>query len=264
MADSEPDVVVVVPTYNERPTLPILIARLLALPVANLRVLVVDDNSPDGTGEQANDLARRHSAVSVLHRERKDGLGRAYVAGMTRALASEADVVIQMDADLSHDPAAIPRLVAALDDSGAGVVLGSRYVLGGESAADWPWSRRLLSRWANAYVNAILRLGVRDATSGFKAWHADTLRAVDLTSIRSSGYAFQIEMNHRALALGFRLAEVPIVFADRAHGSSKMTVRVQLESALAPWRVLMRRRGPGVRPGVASECEHAQPTTIAS
>lgn len=256
MINTAPSVVVVVPTYNERLSLPILVSHLLALPVADLRVLVVDDNSPDGTGELADELARRYpGSVSVLHRRSKDGLGRAYVEGMTRALAEGDDVVVQMDADLSHPTSAIPSMLAALDDAHVDAVVGSRYVAGGASAADWPRSRRLLSRWANRYANAILRLNVSDATAGFKAWHADTLRAMDLATVRSSGYAFQIEMTDRALALGFRIVEVPIVFADRALGSSKMTLGVQVEAALAPWRLLLRRRqlvrrgAVGARPG---------------
>jgi dolichol-phosphate mannosyltransferase len=237
-------IVVVVPTYNERDNLPELIDRLLGLPLAELRVLVVDDNSPDGTGELADKMAvDSPERVAVCHRNVKDGLGRAYIAGMTRALDDGAAVVVQMDADLSHPPDAIPRMVDELARSGAGAVLGSRYVPGGRTADDWPWYRKALSLWANAYVNAILGLRVRDATAGFKAWQADALRDIDLASIRSNGYSFQVEMNFRAVRAGWRISEVPITFSERAGGQSKMSLRVQLESARTPWRLRFSRGG---------------------
>ncbi|QUQ63181.1 polyprenol monophosphomannose synthase [Kutzneria sp. CA-103260] len=237
-------VVVVVPTYNERENLPVLVARLRDLGIPDLHVLVVDDNSPDGTGAVADSLAAEGSAegdLGVLHRTEKDGLGRAYIAGMTRALAEGADVVIQMDADLSHPTDRIPALLEKLDSTDAGVVLGSRYVEGGRTASEWPWHRKALSAWANFYVNAILRLKVKDATAGFKAWRADTLRAIDLPSIRSNGYSFQVEMNYRTVKRGLRILEVPIVFEERAEGASKMTLAVQLESAVTPWKLLFGR-----------------------
>jgi dolichol-phosphate mannosyltransferase len=237
-----PKVVVVVPTYNERESLPTLIEALGALALPNLRVLVVDDNSPDGTGDVADQLAAQSGElISVLHRTAKDGLGRAYVAGISRALDEGADIVIQMDADLSHPASAIPVMLEALRTSGAGVVVGSRYVTGGSTAADWPWTRKALSIWANLYVNAILRLHVKDATAGFKAWRAATLREIDLASIHSNGYSFQVEMNYRAIRHGHRIAEVPIRFVERAKGASKMNARVQLESAIAPWKLRLRR-----------------------
>ncbi|GAA3887523.1 polyprenol monophosphomannose synthase [Saccharothrix violaceirubra] len=232
-----PKVVVVVPTYNERENLPVLVGQLLALDV---HVLVVDDNSPDGTGEVADKLvADAPGRVGVLHRTAKDGLGRAYVAGMTRALDEGADVVIQMDADLSHPVSVIPLMVSTVLESD--VVLGSRYVTGGSTAAEWPWHRKALSAWANFYVNAVLRLGVRDATAGFKAWRASALRAIDLGSVRSNGYSFQVEMNHRAVRAGLRIAEVPIRFEERTEGASKMSLGVQVESALTPWKLLLGR-----------------------
>lgn len=244
MENSPTKVVVVVPTYNERENLPVLVAELLALPVEDLRVLVVDDSSPDGTGDVADALAREHpDVVGVLHRTEKDGLGRAYVAGMTRALDEGADVVIQMDADLSHPSEVIPTMVETLATTDAAVVLGSRYVPGGSAASEWAWHRRLLSAWANTYVNTILKLGVRDATAGFKAWKADALRAVDLGTIRSNGYSFQVEMNHRVVQAGKRIAEVPITFEERAEGASKMTLKVQLESAVMPWKFRFGKRG---------------------
>ncbi|WP_224273742.1 polyprenol monophosphomannose synthase [Streptomyces sp. LS1784] len=238
MAVASPKTVVVVPTYNERDNLPVLAGLLADLPVPNLHLLVVDDNSPDGTGEVADKLAAdAPDTVGVLHRVAKDGLGRAYVAGMTRALDEGADIVIQMDADLSHPVSAIPAMVDALLTKGAAAVIGSRYVAGGSTASDWPWSRRALSAWANIYVNAILGLRLKDATAGFKAWRAETLRAIDLGSVHSNGYSFQVEMNHRAVTRGFTVLEVPIRFEEREQGVSKMSMGVQLESALAPWKL---------------------------
>lgn len=241
----EPKVIVVVPTYNERDCLPIIVGQLMGLQLPNLQVLVVDDNSPDGTGDVAETLATGSpQTVQVLHRAEKDGLGRAYVAGMTHALSAGAEVVIQMDADLSHLVSVIPTMVNALRSSKAAVVIGSRYVDGGATAADWPWQRKMLSRWANLYVNAILRLHVTDATAGFKAWRAANLAALDLRSIQSTGYSFQVEMNYRAVTRGMKIVEVPITFVERAEGSSKMSLRVQLESALAPWKLLWHKLRP--------------------
>ncbi|GLW73394.1 dolichyl-phosphate beta-D-mannosyltransferase [Kitasatospora phosalacinea] len=238
MAEAHPKVVVVVPTYNERENLPILVGRLADLGMENLHVLVVDDNSPDGTGEVADKLAAdSDGTVSVLHRTEKDGLGRAYVAGMSRALEDGADIVVQMDADLSHPHTAIPEMVAKLTGTDASVVLGSRYVPGGSTASEWPWHRKALSAWANFYVNAILQLKVKDATAGFKAWEAQALRAVDLPSVRSNGYSFQVEMNYRVVKRGMRISEVPIRFEERVEGMSKMSLGVQLESAVAPWKL---------------------------
>jgi len=236
-------VTVVVPTYNERENLPVAVDRLTELPVSDLHILVVDDTSPDGTGELADKLAAGlPETLSVLHRTEKDGLGRAYIAGITRALADGADVVIQMDADLSHPAEVIPAMLDKLETSGAGVVLGSRYVPGGSTASEWKWYRKALSAWANFYVNALLRLGVRDATAGFKAWKADTLRAIDVASIRSNGYSFQVEMNYRTIKKGFSIAEVPIRFEERTKGASKMSLKVQLESAAMPWKLLFGKQ----------------------
>ena len=236
-------ITVIVPTYNEKDNLPDLVGQLLALPLPELRVLVVDDNSPDGTGQVADELAAGSAGrLTVLHRTVKDGLGRAYLAGMSAALQDGADIVVQMDADLSHRPSVIPVMVQTLRTGTAGAVIGSRYVTGGETAADWPWQRKALSVWANAYVNAILNLKVKDATAGFKAWKAATLRAIDLGSIRSNGYSFQVEMNYRAVQAGIAIAEVPISFSERAGGASKMTLKVQLESARTPWRLRFGHR----------------------
>ncbi|MFD5564840.1 polyprenol monophosphomannose synthase [Kitasatospora griseola] len=238
MAEAHPKVVVVVPTYNERENLPVLVGRLGELGMPNLHVLVVDDNSPDGTGDVAEKLAAESGGtLTVLHRTDKDGLGRAYIAGMTQALENGADIVIQMDADLSHPHTAIPAMVEKLTTTDASVVLGSRYVPGGSTASEWPWHRKALSAWANFYVNAILQLKVKDATAGFKAWEAQALRRVDLQSVRSNGYSFQVEMNYRVVKRGMRIAEVPIRFEERVEGMSKMSLGVQLESAVAPWKL---------------------------
>lgn len=238
-----PQIVVVTPTYNERDNLPVLARQLADLQIDGLRLLVVDDNSPDGTGEVADKLASdAPDRVSVLHRTEKDGLGRAYVAGISRALDEGADIVIQMDADLSHPVSVIPEMIRLLYRTDAGVVLGSRYVAGGSAAGEWAWYRRLLSAWANLYVNLILRLHVRDATAGFKAWRADALRKIDIDTIRSNGYAFQVEMNHRTVRRGMKIIETPIRFSERSEGKSKMTLAVQIESALMPWRLLLASR----------------------
>ncbi|MEV0794184.1 polyprenol monophosphomannose synthase [Kribbella sp. NPDC050459] len=235
-------IVVVVPTYNERENLPVLAGLLSDLNLPGLELLVVDDNSPDGTGEVADELAKASpETVGVLHRTVKDGLGRAYVAGITRALDEGADIVIQMDADLSHPASVIPTMVEMLRTTEAGVVIGSRYVPGGSAAAEWGWHRRALSAFANVYVNAILRLHVKDATAGFKAWKADTLRWIDVASIQSNGYSFQVEMNYRTVKRGLKIAETPIRFEERTEGVSKMSLKVQLESALMPWKLLFGR-----------------------
>ncbi|MDN5759359.1 MAG: polyprenol monophosphomannose synthase [Tomitella sp.] len=242
MPETAPRVTVVVPTYNERDNLPRLAAALDESPLPNLHLLVVDDDSPDGTGEVAEELAGRLSiGVGVLHRKEKNGLGRAYIDGMRRALDEGADIVVQMDADLSHPTGALPEMIDVLATTDAAVVLGSRYVPGGSVADEWAWHRKLLSRGANRYVDSILRLGVKDATAGFKAWRAETLRAIGLDSIESNGYSFQVEMNHRVVQQGMRIAEVPIRFEERTDGDSKMTLAVQWESATMPWRLRFGR-----------------------
>ncbi|WP_395292711.1 polyprenol monophosphomannose synthase [Kitasatospora hibisci] len=243
MVEASPKVVVVVPTYNERENLPVLAGLLADLRMPGLHLLVVDDNSPDGTGEVADKLAADSpGTVSVLHRTEKDGLGRAYVAGMTRALEDGADVVVQMDADLSHPASVLPLMVETLLADDTAVVLGSRYVPGGSTAEEWPWHRKALSAWANLYVNTILSLGVRDATAGFKAWRAQTLRAIDLPSVTSNGYSFQVELNYRVVTRGLTIREVPIRFEERVKGASKMSLGVQVESAMTPWKLRLGHR----------------------
>jgi dolichol-phosphate mannosyltransferase len=242
MAEVPPKIVVVVPTYNERDSLPLLLSQITDLDTPNLHVLVVDDNSPDGTGDVADKLvADSGGLVGVLHRKSKDGLGRAYVEGMLRALDEGAEIVIQMDADLSHPVSVIPTMVDVLGSSDADVVIGSRYVPGGSTADEWPWHRKALSSFANLYVNTVLRLHVKDATAGFKAWRASALKTIDVASIQSNGYSFQVEMNYRAVKRKLKIVEVPIHFEERVEGASKMTLKVQLESALTPWKLLLRK-----------------------
>ncbi|RCV52117.1 polyprenol monophosphomannose synthase [Marinitenerispora sediminis] len=249
---------VVVPTYNEAANLPVLVERVLALGLPNLRLVIVDDNSPDGTGEVADKLAAEYAAdgaapggggagqspITVLHRTAKDGLGRAYVAGMTRALRDGADFVAQMDADLSHPPGYLPQMLGTALSTNAGVVIGSRYVAGGSLSEHWGLRRRLLSGWANAYVKAILAMPIRDVTAGYKLWRRSALEALDLAGIHSSGYSFQVEMHFRAYRRGQKMVEIPIHFEDRQEGSSKMDLAVQLESALRPFQL---RRTEGAR-----------------
>ncbi len=220
-----PDVTVVVPTYQEIENVATVVALLRR---CEIRVLVVDDSSPDGTGDLADLIAVDDPQVVVLHRPGKTGLGPAYVAGFEAALALGSDIVCQMDADLSHDPGDITRLVAAVVD-GADVALGSRYVSGGGTAG-WPWRRRVLSQAGNRYVRMMLRLPVMDATSGFRAYRAAALAGLEPGSAQASGYAFQIEMTWRAYQQGLRIVELPITFTERCHGSSKMSLRIATEA----------------------------------
>jgi dolichol-phosphate mannosyltransferase len=200
------------------------------------RVLVIDDNSPDGTGELADSLASDTTFIDVLHRPKKEGLGPAYLAGFRRALADGAELILEMDADFSHNPADVPRLIAAAE-GGADVVLGSRYV-GGGGVGEWGLARRAISRGAAVYTALFLRMGVHDPTGGFKCFRRRVLETVDLDRITSKGYAFQIETTYRAKKAGFRVVEIPIVFEDRTHGHSKMSRAIVLEAA---WRVPLLR-----------------------
>ena len=230
----------VVPTYNEADNLePLVHAALEALPEGS-HLLVVDDSSPDGTGELADRIAAGDERVEVLHRRGKRGLGPAYVEGFERALKGGATLVAQMDADFSHDPADLPRLLERLGD--ADLVLGSRYVAGG-GVTDWGRVRRLVSRGGSWYARKVLGLDVRDLTGGFKCFRREVLEAIDLPTVRSRGYAFQVELTHRAVRAGFRVVEVPIVFRDRRVGHSKMTGAIVMEAALrVPMMRLARRR----------------------
>lgn len=235
-------VTVVLPTYNEAANLPVIVEQLFALPLAGLKILVADDNSPDGTGQVADELAATYGSdrLKVLHRPGKQGLGRAYVDGMTQALAAGADFVVQMDSDLSHAPGYLPQMLGTLLASNADVVIGSRYVSGASLAREWSWRRKALSGFANTYVRVLLRLGIRDVTAGFKLWRASALRTIDVASVQSNGYSFQVEMNYRTIQRGLKVVELPIHFADRREGESKMSFKVQLESALMP--IALRRR----------------------
>jgi dolichol-phosphate mannosyltransferase len=220
-----PSAVVCLPTYNESENLERMLRALVALGVG---VLVIDDNSPDGTGELADRLVAELDGVSVLHRARKEGLGPAYLAGFREALRSDAEYVLEMDCDFSHDPADVARLISACVD-GADVALGSRYVAGG-GTADWGRSRRIVSAGGSLYARTLLGVGVRDLTGGFKCFRRGVLEQLDLDAIHSKGYAFQIETTYRALRAGFRVVEVPILFTDRMHGHSKMSRSIFLEA----------------------------------
>jgi dolichol-phosphate mannosyltransferase len=236
-----PTPVVVVPTYNEAENLPRLVERLWSLPLEHLRLLVVDDGSPDGTGDVAEELGRRFPGrLFVLHRTGKLGLGTAYLAGFARALQLEPSAVVQMDADFSHAPEAIPGMVTGLESADA--VFGSRYVPGGRLDERWSAGRSALSRFGNWYARRILRLHLRDVTGGFRAWRPATLRGLPLDRIRSNGYVFQVEMAFVATRLGYRIVETPIYFEDRRYGRSKMSLRIQVEAALRVWQVLIDHR----------------------
>jgi dolichol-phosphate mannosyltransferase len=232
-----PQALVIVPTYNEHENLPVLIDELLRHP--NVRVMVVDDDSPDGTGQVADDLARTHrERVEVIHRTGRRGLGRSYVDGIMRAIRQPVDVICQMDADFSHDPARLPDLIGATRN--ADIVIGSRYVPGG-AIVNWPRRRLLLSRFANLYVRLITRMAAHDCTSGYRCWRRDTLAALPLDRFMSDGYSFLVEMLFAASVRGARIAEVPITYVERRLGQSKMSRAVILESAITPWRLVATR-----------------------
>lgn len=246
-------VVIVMPTYNERQNLEIMAGRIReSVPDADL--LVVDDNSPDGTGDLADKVAERDPHVHVMHRTEKAGLGRAYVAGFTWALDQGYDLIVEMDADGSHRPEDLPRLLAVISEADA--VIGSRYVPGG-TVVNWPASRQLLSKGANFYTRVMLGVRVRDATGGFRVYHARTLRTIGLDDIQSAGYCFQVDMTLRVLQAGLKVREVPITFVERERGASKMSRSVILESftRIGGWGVsawLHGRTAATVRCGVKS------------
>jgi dolichol-phosphate mannosyltransferase len=230
---------VCLPTYNEQDNLEPMLLALRGVLRADDRVLVIDDNSPDGTGEIADRLAGMLGFVDVLHRPQKEGLGPAYIAGFRRALADGAELVLEMDCDFSHDPKDVPRLIAAAE-AGADLVLGSRYVPGGH-VGNWGIVRRAISRGASLYTALFLRMGVRDPTGGFKCFRREVLETIDLDAITPRGYAFQIETTYRVKRAGLRVVEVPITFVDRTAGHSKMSKAIVLE---AVWAVpLLRLRG---------------------
>ena len=227
-------VLVIVPTYNERESLPRVVPLILAQG-NRFHVLVVDDNSPDGTGRVADELAAGSDRVDVLHRAGKMGLGAAYVAGFRRGLQGDFDILIEMDADLSHPPDMLPQLVAALD--GADVAVGSRYVGGRITVVNWPMSRLLISLFGSWYARIITRLPVNDATGGFNAFRRRVIEAIGLDRIESNGYSFQIELKLRAWRAGFTLREVPIIFTERDSGESKMSRSIIIEAVWRVWRL---------------------------
>jgi len=234
---------VVVPTYNERENLPRLATRLLALPTP-VDLLVVDDNSPDGTGKLADELAGKHAQIHVLHRSAKNGLGRAYIAGFEWALERDYEFVFELDGDFSHDPDDIPNFLKAAENTDC--VLGTRYK-GGIRVINWPLRRLMLSRCAGIYVQVITGMPFTDPTGGYKCFRRRALQALNLQSIESNGYSFQIELTHRLWRQGFRVAEVPIVFTDRVEGSSKMSGHIVREAFVMVWKLWMQngcRRRP--------------------
>jgi len=234
---------VIVPTYKERDNLTPLAARLLSLSVP-VEVLVVDDNSPDGTGKMADDLAGRHPRVRVLHRTEKNGLGRAYCAGFTWALERDYEFIFEMDGDFSHNPDDVPRLLEAAQD--ADLVLGSRYC-NGIRVINWPLSRLMLSKSAAKYVQLVTGMPFTDPTGGYKCFRRRALQAIDLQNVRSNGYSFQIEMTHKLWRQGMKIVEVPIIFTDRFQGSSKMSGKIVREAFLMVWRLWLQnglRRSP--------------------
>lgn len=237
-----PSTIVILPTWNEAENLPNMVAALLALPLENLRVLVADDDSPDGTGRLADDLARQHPGrVSVLHRRQRRGYGPATMDGFKAALRTDADYIVQMDCDFSHQPRYLPDLLECAADSD--VVIGSRYVPGGSVDDNWGLPRKLLSWWANSvYVRLLLGLPVRDATGGFRLWRRAALESLEIGQVKSNGYVFQVEMICMAHRGGCRIAEFPIHFPDRVAGDSKMGLSIALEAALSVWHLRRRYR----------------------
>ena len=232
---------IVIPTFNEAENLPIIIQRLFDLNISTLKILVVDDNSPDGTGEIADQLAEINpTKIDVLHRKGKLGLGTAYLEGFKFCLDDGADRIVQMDADFSHDPEKVKELLSHLDDYD--MVLGSRYVEGGSLDKEWAFWRKGLSSFGNFYARIILRMPVRDVTGGFRAWRSDTLRGMPLDRVRSQGYAFQVEMGYLAYLIGYKIKEVPIYFAERSRGDSKMSLSIQIEAAKRVWAILYEYR----------------------
>ena len=229
---------VVVPTYNERENLPKLVDRLLAAQ-EELEILVVDDSSPDGTGKWVGELASRNPRIHLLSRTAKNGLGRAYIAGFQWASSHGYELIVQMDADFSHNPDDVPKLLAGISEHEADLAIGSRYV-GGIRVINWPLKRLVLSVGASYYVKWIMGLSVWDPTGGFKCWRRHTLESIDLATIRSNGYGFQIEMTHRVWRRGLRVVEVPIIFSDRIEGTSKMSKKIVFEALFMVWTLLIQ------------------------
>jgi len=232
---------VVIPTYNEAENLPKLVSVIFNLPIQDLKILIIDDNSPDGTGEIARDLANQYEGkLSLFQRPGKLGLGTAYVNGFQHALAAGAEAIAQMDADFSHPPEVLVDLISALKDHD--VVMGSRYIEGGAVDLRWPTWRKGLSAFGNFYARTILRMRIRDATGGFRVWRSSALDQMPLDRVQSNGYAFQVEMAYIAQKLRFKFLEVPFYFADRRWGVSKMSINIQIEAAIRVWQLLFEYR----------------------
>jgi len=232
---------IVVPTYNEKENLPMLVEALFKLNVENLNILIVDDNSPDGTGEIADEIKEKNPGdVSVIHRKGKLGLGTAYITGFKYCLDQGADQIVQMDADFSHNPEKVTELIDRLKESD--MALGSRYVRGGSLDEDWAFWRKGLSSFGNLYTRLILRMPIKDVTGGFRAWKKETLEGIPLERVKSQGYAFQIEMAYITHLKGYSISEVPIYFADRSRGDSKMSIKIQIEAARRVWSILFEYR----------------------
>ena len=232
---------IVVPTYNEAENLPILIETLLNLHIPELKILIVDDNSPDGTGEIAEELKEKNSErVSVIHREGKLGLGTAYITGFMFCLERGVDRIVQMDADFSHNPEKVSILLDRLNNYD--MVLGSRYISGGSLDDDWAFWRKGLSSFGNFYARLILRMPILDVTGGFRAWKRETLEGIPLDRVKSQGYAFQVEMAYLTHLMGYSISEVPIYFAERVRGDSKMSLKIQIEAARRVWSILYEFR----------------------
>ncbi|HUI89872.1 MAG TPA: polyprenol monophosphomannose synthase [Anaerolineales bacterium] len=232
-------ITIVVPTYNEAENLPRLVSALFTLPL-DLRILIVDDNSPDGTGAIADKLSKQNPRLRVIHRSSKEGLRSAYLTGFRLSLDDGADAVAQMDADLSHDPAKLVEMTARL--ATCDLVIGSRYIAGGAVDEHWPLWRKSLSAFGNFYSRAILRLPQHDVTAGFRLWKRETLEGMPLNRVRSNGYVFQVEMAYLAYCLDYKIEEIPVYFPDRQKGKSKMSFAIQAEAALRVWVVLWNYR----------------------
>ena len=229
-------IIQVIPTYNEARNIPVLVSYLFALDIPGLNLLFVDDNSPDGTGDVAETLAQDYPGrIFVLHRKGKEGLGKAYIQGLRYALDRGADVIGMMDADLSHPPDRYPALLSALDN--ADLVIGSRYVEGGSVDREWPALRKALSWFGNTYARVILGLPIQDTTGAYRLWRRSALEAIPFESSKSSGYVFIVELAYMAKLAGLTFAEVPIYFAERTHGESKMSLRIQIEAAFRVWQL---------------------------
>ena len=232
---------IVIPTFNEAENLPIIIQRIFDLDIPSLNILIVDDNSPDGTGEIADQLAEKYSGkVDILHRQGKLGLGTAYIEGFKICLDQGAERIVQMDADFSHNPEKVTELISSLDNYD--MVLGSRYVEGGSLDREWAFWRKGLSSFGNFYARIILGMPIKDVTGGFRAWRRETLLGIPLERVKSQGYAFQVEMGYITHLKGFRIKEIPIYFADRSWGDSKMSLNIQVEAARRVWSILYEYR----------------------